>query len=471
MSKEFEFIKEFDCKGEWWFPKNKGKKVCGILRFNVESGGKLEVVGKRITIWNASSLWLKPVTLFGSTDKGDITLFDCSLSSSSASLGKLSTALFKFSEGVIGKHILKKEDLVIQRVAVNYSYLNVWSDSFGVDPGETLISFVKGKEEFSFKLPQPFLLAKGKDYEIHLMAGSNKSFSLTDTSKQITLEEIPYIEILLKGKNTLKDYQEFVKSVQYFLSLAVKEQVFPLVFTGVTSGRKPLIFFYRLSSIPASEPMLIANFTLSNIEKSMNEYLKKWIDEREILEPACELFFNSLNKNFSPKLRFSYLIEAAEGLHRAVYENDKYIPDEEYMKKGGLYETFVKVVVKEIPDSVSSDFKQSLVKGKLYYANEYSLRKRLKEMLSVDCLEIINARKIILEKEERNAFIEKIVDTRNYYTHHDEELRDKILKDEKLEQAIKVLEALIEIALMSEMGISDEEIKKLRKNPYILWLH
>lgn len=97
---EQEFIREFECKGERWFPKNKGKKVCGILRFNVESGGKLEVVGRGINIWNASSLWLKPVTLFGSSDKGDITLFDCSLSSSTASLGKLSTTSFKFSEGL-----------------------------------------------------------------------------------------------------------------------------------------------------------------------------------------------------------------------------------------------------------------------------------------------------------------------------------------------------------------------------------
>jgi hypothetical protein len=457
---EQEFIREFECKGEWWFPKNKGKKVCGILRFNVESGGKLEVVGRRITIWNASSLWLKPVTLFGSSDKGDITLFDCSLSSSSASLSKLSTASFKFSEGVIGKHILKKEELVIQRVAVNYSYLNAWSDSFGIDPGETLISFVREKEELFFKLPQPFLLAKGNGYEIYLKARSKKSFSLTDTSKQIMLEEIPYIEVLLKkGKNTLKDYQEFVKSMQYFLSLAVREQVFPLVFTGATSGRKPLIFFYRLSSIPVSETLLVANFALSNIKESINEYMKKWIDEREILEPACELFFSSLNRNLSPELRFSYLIQAVEGLHRAVYENGKYITDEEYRKEGGLYETFVGV----IPDSISSDFKQSLVSGKLYYANEYALRKRLKGMLSDNYLEIINIRKTIVKKEERNGLIDKIVDTRNYYAHQDEELKDKILKGEELERAIEVLKALTEIVLISEMGISVEEIKELRR--------
>lgn len=78
--------------------------------------------------------------------------------------------------------------------------------------------------------------------------------------------------------------------MQYFLSFAVREQVFPLVFTGATSRRKPLIFFYCLSSIRVSETLLVANFALSNIKESINKYLKKWIDERGILEPACELF-------------------------------------------------------------------------------------------------------------------------------------------------------------------------------------
>jgi hypothetical protein len=91
-------------------------------------------------------------------------------------------------------------------------------------------------------------------------------------------------------------------------------------------------------------------------------------------------------------------------------------------------------------------------------------------MLSNTYLGIINIQETIVKKEERNAFIEEIVDTRNYYTHLDNDLKDKILKGEELERAVKVLEALIEIALMSETGISMEEIKKLRQYPHILWL-
>lgn len=152
-------------------------------------------------------------------------------------------------------------------------------------------------------------------------------------------------------------------------------------------------------------------------------------------------------------------------MHRAVYENGKYIRDEEYRKEGWLYKTFVGV----IPDSISSDFKKNLVSGKLYYAKEYALRKRLKGMLSDNYLEIINIRKTILKREKRSGLINKIVDTKNYYAHQDEELKDKLLKDEELERAIEVLKALTEIVLISEKGISVEEIKELRRTLHPLW--
>jgi len=454
MSEEYEFIKGFDCIGKWWIPEKDEEQLYGALKFDSTSGGELELVlqpGEHIDL----SRFKDPVTLLGHTDIGDITLFHCRLSKSNASAGALSNETFVFREGVIGAHISNMDNILIRNLKVNFSYLNRWSDSFGV----SLREVIKEKEEFSFKFPQPLLLAKGGSHAIYLGARLEKSFSFTDTSKQVAFNETPYINISLPGENTFKDYQEFVKSIQYFLTLAVREQVFPLIVAGEMSDSKSLTFFSRLPSIPALESLLIANFALSDIQENIKEYLQNWLNNKDKLNPICELYFSSLNKNFNPELRFSYLIQAVEGLHRAFYENSKYMTDEEYRTEGGLYEAFVRA----IPDSILPDFKQSLVTGKLYYANQYSLRKRLKEMLSDTYLEIINIRKTIVEQQERNALIEKIIDTRNYYAHQDKALKDKILKGEELERAIEMLKALTEIVLMSEMGIEVEKIKELRK--------
>jgi hypothetical protein len=457
MSEEFEFIKEFDCIGKWWLPEKDEEQLCGALKFDSVSGGKLEVVlqpGEHIDL----SRFKDPVTLLGHTDIGDITLFDCRLSKSNASAGALSNETFVFNEGVIGAHISNMDNILIRNLKVNFSYLNKWSDSFGVSIGEVMIPFFEEKEEFSFKFPQPLLLAKGEGHEIYLEARLEKSFSFTDTSKQVAFNETPYINISLPGENTFKDYQEFVKSIQYFLTLAVREQVFLLIVAGEMSDSKPLTFFSRLPSIPVSESLLIANLALSDIQENIKEYLQNWLNNKDKLNPICELYFSSLNKNFNPELRFSYLIQAVEGFHRSFYENSKYMTDKEYRKKAGLYETLISV----IPGSVTPYFGES-IKDRLRYANEHELRERLKEMLSDTCLEIINIRGTIVEQQKRDALIGKIVRTRDYYAHQEKSLEDRILKDEELERAIKLLTALVEIILMDKMGIEVEKIKELRK--------
>lgn len=107
-----------------------------------------------------------------------------------------------------------------------------------------------------------------------------------------------------------------------------------------------------------------------------------------------------------------------------------------------------------IPDWVRSDFRESL-KSKLKYGNEFSLRKRLKEIFS-KYQEILN--EFI---ENKNAFIEKVVNTRNYQTHHDEDLRKRAAKGEGLYRLTQKLKKLLEICLLIELGFSREQIKGL----------
>ena len=129
----------------------------------------------------------------------NITLFDCKLRESGPSLGKLHTTKFNFSEGVIGIHVSNKDDFKIQRLAVNYSYLSVWCDSFGIDA--KLYIYEDG---FPNIKSGSRLLTKINDFELWLSNDKTKQVRCsTKQHKQITLIETPYIEILLQGKNTL----------------------------------------------------------------------------------------------------------------------------------------------------------------------------------------------------------------------------------------------------------------------------
>ena len=110
------------------------------------------------------------------------------------------------------------------------------------------------------------------------------------------------------------------------------------------------------------------------------------------------------------------------------------------------------VLEKAIPDWVEKDHKKSL-KSRIEYGNEFSLRTRLKKIFDKyqeNLSEFI---------ENKNAFIEKVVDTRNYLTHYDK--KEKAAIGEELDPIIQKLKILLEICLLTELGFSTEEIKKL----------
>jgi hypothetical protein len=90
----------------------------------------------------------------------------------------------------------------------------------------------------------------------------------------------------------------------------------------------------------------------------------------------------------------------------------------------------------------------------LNYGNEFSLRKRLKQLLN-GLREA--TRKKITPKEE--GFVDSVVCTRNYLTHYNEELKDKATTD--LESQFNLngkLRALISILLLREAGLSEDVI-------------
>jgi hypothetical protein len=73
------------------------------------------------------------------------------------------------------------------------------------------------------------------------------------------------------------------------------------------------------------------------------------------------------------------------------------------------------------------------------------------------------------------AFVDSIVDTRNYYTHYDESLRDRALTDRDLYLAVLQLGVLISILVFRELRIPDDLVREahwrskkcriLRQNP------
>jgi len=150
------------------------------------------------------------------------------------------------------------------------------------------------------------------------------------------------------------------------------------------------------------------------------------------------------------EFQFLSLIMALEVYHRIIIRNED-IPSKEHEER-------VEQILTNTPDKY-----RNWLKEKLTYSNEPSLRKRIKEIYDrVKNLGYITA--LIPKKKD---FVDKVVNTRNYFVHYDQSLKERALKGTELYWLIQKLKALVEICLLKEIGFLDTEIDNIFQNKKI----
>jgi len=175
------------------------------------------------------------------------------------------------------------------------------------------------------------------------------------------------------------------------------------------------------------------------IRSELPEVLDTYFAKRELLAPVYELFFGSLfNPNTYPDFQFLSLVQSLETYHRRTTPDARYLPEDEYLE-----ETYPEIV-SSLPGSLPGPLRDKL-KGALRYANEWSLRKRLQDLVAEIPVTSIAG--------DDPAFVGRVVDTRNYLTHYTEELEQKAWRGHELMNAVEELRRLLAFLLLSELGL------------------
>ena len=149
-------------------------------------------------------------------------------------------------------------------------------------------------------------------------------------------------------------------------------------------------------------------------------------------------------------VEFLSLMQALEGFHRALFVG-YYMSEDEY-------ESVKKALGDAIPTELSSDHKDAL-RSRIRYGNQISLRKRLDELAGSLPEQI---RKVILGFDRTTP--RSWIDTRNYYTHWDEELRSNMLDSQGMFNAHVRLRHFLRVLYLNLMGIPQEAILKSLQN-------
>ncbi len=142
--------------------------------------------------------------------------------------------------------------------------------------------------------------------------------------------------------------------------------------------------------------------------------------------------------------KFSSLCTAIEAFHRETIGG--------WVKSKKDFDELVSTMVNAVPEEDNKRF----VREKMKYANEPSLRHRLKA--------ILGGLEIFVKFKDRARFIDRTVKTRNYFAHMDSESKDGVLNGIKVYHYGEFLNMIMQILVLRWLGCEDSSITKSLRN-------
>lgn len=456
----------FEFDGSWWLPENPDHKIVGKASFTPGEIVKLDLIG----IFDHPGL-KSPISLESpnldlilglTTDGKPITLHRCLSAGKRISFSGGSTSSFIAHFAYVGVHFHSVNEICFKKISVVFHNLGDWIGKSGFD-----VKHVGSTIDLKYQKPTAVSLG---------VPGCSLKF--TTIGPGFEMERYNHVRITQKAaieivseKESLDEYLVIIRHLQNFLTLAMAKPTYPCELNGITEANKeimedgeafyhPVTIYYPVAGWPTHLKKVNyfeMLFTLPNVEHEIEKLLSSWFGQADRIQPVYDLYFSTL---YDPgpysEFRFLALAQAVETYHRRMM-GGKYQPDEIYL--ADLYRSLLAA----IPDEIDISFRRSLVNGKLKYANEYSLRKRLHELLRrLSGYEFLN---FVKDKKSGCQFVDQVVDTRNYLTHYSDDLKDDAVRDGAgLHWLAVKLRLILEICLLEDIGFSREKVTEIMSN-------
>ncbi len=190
-------------------------------------------------------------------------------------------------------------------------------------------------------------------------------------------------------------------------------------------------------------------FSLLDIANNNAQPLKNWFSKYEILEPILNLYNSCIIYEDMPyETVFLNIVQALETYHSRFICNKK----EDYEKR-------VNNILKDVLEETKKAHYEYLfdITQQDKNVNYIILKSRLNDLMLANF-------DIVFFNMSNDAFpykfVEKVVDTRHYYTHYSKSKENKIFKGKELFFAINVLRIVLSYYLLREIGFKKEFIEK-----------
>jgi hypothetical protein len=434
----------FEYGGLWWLPENPEKPIHGKLTYErgkrtilsldgafQEEEDFYEVIlgdsyGKRITLINCLRTEFEEIFIEGS--------------------GKYERSEFVISIFFVGYHFAKKEDIKFTRLHVRYSELEEWL-------GERPFRFERREnEEGLSEHTLRFTMPKVKEinlegFKIRIGYGVTQG---GDRWRKPKFETNAGVSIEVSDEMHVDEFLSIAYHIKSFLTLGTGNEVSMLTVSGQKEETDGTVeIFYNVSErIPVEKlfPPPFFPFGYKAISERPKFYLQNWFRIAENIEPTYDLFFGTIyNPYLYPNNEFLSLAQALESYCSRTFDNN--------IMPNDLFEELLSQML-EIISGIPQEYRLQFEPKVKYGMNRKSLRTKLKELFE----KYSDLFKLFVD--DRDGFIGKVVDTRNYYTHYSPELEERAAELTEIPFLSQDLRFILFVVLLKEIGFDDKSTEQ-----------
>ncbi len=451
--KEVSLFDGFEYKGVWWFPNQPEARLPGVL---VRDGEKFTLelfdAGGRIssTLDGAGYVFSYQATLvLGQLEDG----LPCTLHQTYETNRPRNSEGFEQSVAephcaFIGAHFSSPDAIRFRSVTVEFTDLAAWMFDGPAFQQEDIREAGRFQGwRVSQRVPEP-VFADVPAIGASVGFGYSASTSGSITTQQLSVS--PGVTISPATPQSFEWYLGVIRDVQNWLTLLVGKPVQPARIEASTEQYRAVQVIPAWLGKRRDDPIspISVRVTLPAVRDEIEALLRKWFERSEQLRDVYNLFFGAVHaEGMYIESHYLSLIQAVEAFSRATTASAYVSPQQ--------YEAIRAALAQAIPQDTPADLRASL-QSRIKYGNEYSLRKRLNELLKS-----LEPDTLGLVCRDRQVYVEKVVATRNYLTHYTSELRDQAWHEGKLFHACQSLTVMLTIFLFREVGFAEQRIRDL----------
>lgn len=449
----------FTEEGFWWIAGREDDRVGGTLTFDPEQGARLNLLGMLDDFLRSMNAAFgadrgKASVIYGMTKTGKpVTLLKALNVNRQMNMPGIANETWSSNLLVIGLHIESDDQEIFSKSYSRFERIENW---LGHRPFVATHDGTEKSLTVKASKPKEELFASHSDFEV-TSVGSLYSSNKPDT--RYTIEAISQFGVTPATPKSLNWHLSKATGLQELASLCTGHHL-PLTSfelqgpeqnlgQGIKRPAEVHVYARMMHGETGMHPKLeIPIISGPELVSSNPGAVQRWFDQYEVFSPAIALFFTVTGeRDMFVNVRFLLAIQALEVFHRRTSSDSVMSPTD--------FPAFAEMMTNAIPTSANARMKDKL-KGAYRYLNEPSLGQRLRSIIA-DLTASFDTAPPTFGK----AYVRKLIDTRNYYTHFSAELEDKTLNGTAMYWASRRIVLVLTVLFLQRLGLTGADLAPL----------